>query len=370
MDSSNLKAINDSIIDKNLSIKRHNELLNSSVNTSNTILSVTETLIKYLNGHISKVELTNQLSSVRTPDTFKVVDAVNSLHETLKTHKNTDLSEITTVMQSILDETKLIPKELPEQKEITMTDYSDQLSNLTKAINAVEQVVKEQKLIAEAPIVNLPETVVNVEAPDLKPLQASLKDVVTAVKKIIIPEYKTDNKSVETLVKKSNELLKKLLDKPVSSGGGGGGGIVSYVGSNGIPLPVTLNTDGSIPVKDTLVSTTIQNQTNTSSEESILLRRIVKLLESNAVVDIQNRQKITLDTITTNSGGTGLNITGLSSGAGVPSPNAPTANAPIQQTGSSNWQPVWIGPVDQRFQIMDAARLTYANSIRNNLTFS
>jgi hypothetical protein len=251
MDTTRLKEINDSITDKNLSIRRHNELLNASVNTSNTILSVTESLVKYLNGHISKVELTNQLSSIRTPDVFKVVEAVNSLHDTLKTHKDTDLSEVTKVMQSILDEAKKIPKELPKETEQKFIDYTKQFESMAKAIKAVEKVVKEQKLIAEAPIVNLPETQVNVEAPDLKPLQASLKAVVTAVEGIVIPEYKTDNKALEELVKKSNKLLKELVEKPISRGGGGGG-IVSYVNSAGLATPVTLTAGGKVPVEATL----------------------------------------------------------------------------------------------------------------------
>ena len=43
-----------------------------------------------------------------------------------------------------------------------------------------------------------------------------------AVESIVIPEYKTDNKAVEKLIKDSNKLLQELLDKPVSRGGGGG----------------------------------------------------------------------------------------------------------------------------------------------------
>jgi hypothetical protein len=91
---------------------------------------------------------------------------------------------------------------------------------------------------------------------------------------------------------------------------------------------------------------------NPATEESILLlRRMVKLLESNAVVDINMRQKVFV------------------AGA-YPATNTPTGFAPAINAGPQYWLPVWVGPVDQRFQVIDAARNTYANSIRNNLTFS
>ncbi|MEI6054196.1 MAG: hypothetical protein WCQ49_02380 [Candidatus Saccharibacteria bacterium] len=111
---------------------------------------------------------------------------------------------------------------------------------------------------------------------------------------------------------------------------------------------------------------------NPATEESILLlRRMVKLLESNAVVDIANRQKITIDSMTTGAlPSIGVSTPGLDSGANTPTTNRPTANAPVSAPNAVYWQPVWIGPVDQRFQVIDAARNTYANSIRNNLTFS
>jgi len=283
MEPSKLKQINDSISDKNLSIQRHAELLNSSVNTSNTILSVTETLIKYLNGHISKVELTNQLGSIRTPDAFKVVDAVNSLHETLKTHENTDLTEVTSVMQAILNEAKLIPKELPEPKEMVMTDYTDQLKGLKDAIVAVEKVVKAQKLIAEAPIVNVDAPVINVEKPDLIPLQQGFKDVVSAVKKIVIPEYKTDNKAVEKLLKDSNKLLKGILAKPVSSGGGGGSSW-SAINVDGIPMPLNLDADGNLR---TISAAPVGGATSAKQDE--LLTELQKKTEPS---DIQNVEMI------------------------------------------------------------------------------
>lgn len=246
MDSSNLRAINEENAAKALSIQRHNEVLDSSVKVSNTVLSATESLIKYLEGHTTKTEVVNQFRNIGTPDVFKVVGAVNDLHETLKTHENTDLSEITKVMQDILDEAKKIPKELPQEKEQQFVDYSKQLTGLEKAIQAVGKVVKEQKLIVEAPVVNVPETNVNVDAPNLEPLQTSIKDVVKAVESIVIPEYQTDNKEVEKLLKTSNKFLKSILEKPVGGGGGGGSSWVA-VNTAGTPIPIQLDPTGAVP---------------------------------------------------------------------------------------------------------------------------
>ena len=105
-----------------------------------------------------------------------------------------------------------------------------------------------------------------------------------------------------------------------------------------------------------------------SEDSHTLLRRLVKLLESSAVVDVANRQRIAVETI---AGTTlGASVTGLSSGAGVATTNYPTAAAPQNYASTSYWLPVWTGPVDQRYQIIDAARTSYATGIRANLAFS
>lgn len=250
MDTSKLKAINDDKAAQQVALGRHEDLVASTSKVSDTILLSTESLIKYLEGHTTKTEVVNQLEEIHTPDVKYVVEALQLLDQTLKTHENTDLTEITKVMQGILDEAKLIPKKLPDTPEKDI-DYTDQFKNLTEAIKAVERVVEAQELVAEAPVVNVKEPKVNVEAPDLKPLQGSIKDVVKAVNKIVIPEYKTDNKEVEKLIKASNKLLKGILDKPVGGGGGGGGQSWVSVNASGIPVPIQLTVDGKIPVEAT-----------------------------------------------------------------------------------------------------------------------
>lgn len=248
MDTTRLRQINDDKLQKATAEEQHRDLLSGFVQVSNSVVDTTTTLIKYLEGSTSKVQVVNQLKEIGTPDAFKVVDAIQSLHTTLKTHKNVDLTEITSVMKDVLKQVESIPKTHAEAQEQKFIDYTDQLKSLETVVASIEKAIKEQKLVAEAPIVNVPETQVNVEAPDLKPLQKSIKDVITAVTKIVIPEYKTDNKAVEKLIKDSNKLLKGILEKPVSSGGGGGGRATPYQTGENAPAFVTLETDGSLPV--------------------------------------------------------------------------------------------------------------------------
>ena len=83
----------------------------------------------------------------------------------------------------------------------------------------------------------------------------------------------------------------------------------------------------------------VGNLINPATEESIiLLRRMVKLLESQSATDIGNRQRVTIDSITT-ALPTGTNNIGFTNGQ------------------------------DQR-QFIDAARTNYSNAIRSRLTFS
>ena len=243
-----LQEIKEEKANNALALQRHDELVKETKQVQEAVVQAFSMLIDYLDKKTTKTEVVNQLTEIGTPDALKVVESVNSLHDTLKTHENTDLTEVTSILKDVLAEAKQLPKEkvditLPEQK-----DYVAQFKELTKAINSVEKVVKGQKLVAEAPIVNVPETQVNVEAPDLKPLETSIssgsKDVVKAVKGIKIPELNTD--PIEKLLKKTNKLLEDLPDY-MPSGGGGGSSWVA-VNSDGVPVPIQLEADGSIKV--------------------------------------------------------------------------------------------------------------------------
>lgn len=132
------------------------------------------------------------------------------------------------------------------------------------------------------------------------------------------------------------------------------------------------------------------NTINPSTEESVaLLRRILKVLESNAVTDIRQRQRITIDAIGTVAT-TGLpaaevtttlpvsgtvTVGAVTAGAtmGTSVANAsqgPSAAAPLLTTSATIYQPVWEGPVDQRWRIIDASRTAFAVGVRQNLVWS
>lgn len=241
MDLSNLKQINQKIAEETLAKSRHDEILLDNTQTQQVIVKSFAALVDFLDSKVSKTEVVNQLREIGTPDVKYVVSALDSLHNTIKEHKNTDLTEITGVMRGVLDEVKQIPKDNPDLPEQKFIDYSSQLKELAKSVQSVEKAVKAQETKVEAPIVNLPETVVNVEKPDLKPIEKSVaessKDVVKAVKGIKIPEL--DISPVEKLLKKTNKLLEELPDY-MPSGGGGGSSWVA-IDENGTPVPLQLS---------------------------------------------------------------------------------------------------------------------------------
>ena len=83
-----------------------------------------------------------------------------------------------------------------------------------------------------------------------------------------------------------------------------------------------------------------------TEEQIVLLRRIVKLLESQATVDIANRQRIAIDAVTS----------GVTIGA--------TLGAGANTVGN-----VTVGLMDHR-QFIDVARTAYNTGIRSKLTFT
>jgi hypothetical protein len=119
----------------------------------------------------------------------------------------------------------------------------------------------------------------------------------------------------------------------------------------------------------------------TTNETLLLLRRIARLLESSAVVDLRQRQRVVLDGISTGSSGvttelaatlpvaasvvsgTGPIGTSLASGGQGPVVGAPTIATTV-------YQGVWEGPVDQRWRVMEDSHISYQLGVRNKLSWS
>lgn len=107
---------------------------------------------------------------------------------------------------------------------------------------------------------------------------------------------------------------------------------------------------------NTRISDSTGNNINPATDESIiLLRRVVKLLESNAVVDLANRQRITIDSI---GPATGITTT-------IPVSGTVTATVSSCTIAAGG-----VFPVDQRWEIVDRATTAYNLGIRSKLTFS
>ena len=148
----------------------------------------------------------------------------------------------------------------------------------------------------------------------------------------------------ETLTLIKNQTAKLTFDgNNLMISGGTGGGSVSVVG----------------------VNDATNTQVNPATDDSIVyLRRMVKLMESQATVDSANRQRITLDSL----GASTLITTTVPVSGSVTATVASTTVTAIS-AGTTTIGDVTIGGYDRR-QFMDIARSTYAMGIRSNLVFS
>lgn len=123
-----------------------------------------------------------------------------------------------------------------------------------------------------------------------------------------------------------------------------------------------------------------------SYEESLqaLLRRMNKLLESNAVVDLQQRQRLTIDAIR-NSATATVDLAGTLPVSGSVTVSG-TVNATVSNQLAAQYSPanalnpysyttqtignITEGPVHQFWRIANDAQACYASAIRSKLSFS
>lgn len=101
-----------------------------------------------------------------------------------------------------------------------------------------------------------------------------------------------------------------------------------------------------------------------------LMQRLLKALESSATVDVANRQRVVVESLT------GMTMPALVAGnalVGVVGTNVATGNTLLGNpytVGACNVQGISEFPVDQRWRIINESRNAYANGIRSNLVFS
>lgn len=124
------------------------------------------------------------------------------------------------------------------------------------------------------------------------------------------------------------------------------------ISSDQTPIPVS----GSFSVDSVGIKDSTDTRINPVQDDSvILLRRIVKLMESQATVDLGNRQRVTIDSLG-------------SLGATMPVSGSLTTAGTVSTVSTVSAITTFLGQNQQAFQ--DVARNTYANGIRNNLIFS
>lgn len=213
----------------------HKQQMDKLASLENSVVSTMRQLVKFLDGKTTKTEVVNQLKSVSTPDIDKVVDALNKLDSNNAKNKLdlTPLKEELTKLGKKLDKLPTEFPELPEGiEEVTVKNQID--------LEPLEKAIKGLKL--EAPKVDVAAPNVQVDAPDLKPLQDSLLDVVKSIKAQKYPE--TDLTKVEKKLDEANKHLKKIVEKRVGGGGGGGSSPTVDTGVGVFAVPVA-NPDGT-----------------------------------------------------------------------------------------------------------------------------
>jgi len=286
-----LKKANDLKASKAQEMRRHEEMKMAFIQTQETILKSFTSLVNYLDKKVTKAEVVNQLRSVGTPDALKVVGAVNRLHETMKTHENTDISPIVEVMNKVLAEAQKIPKELPKQVTPDKPhDYSNQLEAMISAVEAVEEAVKSQKTSVQAPVVNVDAPIVKVDAPDFKPLEKASDKLLKAIQGIVIPEYVPTD--IAPLLKEQKKTNKILMELPLGGGGGGGGGGVGQYLVDGA-LPVAVNSSYTLRFATINTATSGDSIVASPTSGTVKIKVLSLVLVSSGSVSVKWRSNAT-----------------------------------------------------------------------------
>jgi hypothetical protein len=134
---------------------------------------------------------------------------------------------------------------------------------------------------------------------------------------------------------------------------------VSYSGETALVQVVGLATvsgpDDATTVQDVSLLNPMPTVANQSDDLLRMLSRLVKILECNAVVDQQQRQRVTIDAITGSL--TLATVSAVTTVSTVNNISAGTLTNVIANAGMD------------REQYINIAKNTYANSIRSNLAF-
>lgn len=230
-----------------LAAQRHAESLAKIDSLANSNLQVMRSFVGYLNKRVSKTEITNQLTSIKTPDALALIPIIEALDKTVK-DKQIDWQPIQDALKPIAEELSKIPKSHPDSLKIPEVNYQKIADSFGAAIKQLAAPIVN----VAAPIVKVPKAdapIINTEKVDLSPFVNEVLQVLTDFRvwtQDQLPDP-IDLTEVQDLLTKNNELLKKIEKKNFGGGGGGGGGFVFKAGDiTGRPMVAP----------DTLFSTT------------------------------------------------------------------------------------------------------------------
>lgn len=261
MSLEDIKRIYDEKDAKIVAEKKHVEQLHSQQVVSDTIIESISSLIKYMEGRVSKTEIMNQLTEIGTPDAIKVVNAIQKLEETIVDNK-TDIKPILDTLELLVEYNKKYSEDLVSGLEKLSPKGEVKVNNLneiTLDTSDLEQVIKDElKKINIAPKVE-----VKTEKTDIEPLRGLLQSILDQVvankpekpldtlKISNLKEIKpTDTKTIENKLEIGNKYLKEISEKKF--GGSGGSGRATPYEENGIPAFVELS-NGYIPTRSGLM---------------------------------------------------------------------------------------------------------------------
>lgn len=225
-----IRGRNEDMLKEQRLAQRHLEQMAIAGDIEKSVYTAVETITRFFSLYTGKTEVLNPVTSVATPDIVQVVKSVQDLGEIVKLSR-TDLTPILSELSKVLQQLEALPKELPKL-EVEKTEEV-KVSNLADIkefdYKRLEKLIKGLDFKQPAPVVNVPQANVQVDAPNLEPIKKSLLDVIKAVKANKVEVPKTDLSKVEKLLEKNNKLQAEILDKPI--GGGGGGGVPTENGA-------------------------------------------------------------------------------------------------------------------------------------------
>lgn len=253
-DRSNLRQYYKEEANNALSLKQYQQRTAQLDALEDTLVKAFNTLIRFMDGKTTKTEVVNQLKSISTPDVDKVVSALTKLDASILANK-LDLNPLLQALNSVKREVSLIPKthaKFEQKDSIKVTNLDEVKLDTSEVVKAINGLKLDPKIDVKSPIVNI-------DKPDLRPLQDIMIDLLKAVRnqKFEMPEFpeipKTDLSKVEKKLDESNKHLKEIAEKRFVGGGGGGGHGTPYVNENDKASYVTLS-DGAVPVVNAVIT--------------------------------------------------------------------------------------------------------------------